>query len=189
MLELKCLYAIMTSVLSLFILSLQQVIAIGVIGFILVLLIALFIWFCCSTRDRLYQQKTLIRVNESEIDILRTYIEKLTERLNIARIGRIPTTIHLEDDSTLKKVLRSLPKRVSTVIDPIIEEVIIEVQDEDNVLDERPPSHTITPQIQIPPGPSTERPRMTRAWRDIRGEATIYSIIEEGTSTVPKQVN
>ena len=175
---------------SLFILSLQQVIAIGVIGFILVLLFALFIWFCCSTRDRLHQQKTVISVNKSEIGILRKYIDILRERLNIARIGRIPTTLYREDDSTLKKVLRSFPKRVSTVIDPNIEEVIIEVQDEDQVFAD-PSSPTISPQVQVPPGPSSARPETiaTGASHDIRGEATIYPIIEEGASTVPEQVH
>ena len=169
---------------------LQQIIAVGVIGFLLVLLLALFIWFCCSIQDRLYRQKILGRVNKSEIGILRKYIDVLRERLNIARIGRIPTTIYREDDTTITKVLRALPKRVSTIIDPNIEEVSIEVQDTDNVFKKPPTPDTITEQIEIHSHQSTGRPevRITKPLGRVRG-AAVHSIIEEESGVVSEQVH
>ena len=142
----------------------------GVIGFLLVLLLALFIWFCCSIQDRLYKQKKSSRVNESEIDILRQYIDVLRKKLDITTY-RIPTSIHPpEDNSTRGRVLRSFPTRVSSIFDPNINDIIIKVQDEDNALQEQPTLPTIREQIEHP-------------------TARLEVVAEEGASAVPAQVN
>ena len=154
------------------------------------LLFALFIWFCCSIQDRLYKQKILSRVNESDIHLLRQYVDVLRERLDIARIGRIPTTFYREDDTTITKVLRALPKRVSTIIDPNFEEITIEVRDADNVIKKPPTSDTITEQFEIHSHQSTGRPevRTTKPLGSVRG-AAVHSIIEEEAGVVSEQVN
>ena len=141
----------------------------GVIGFLLVLLLALFIWFCCSIQDRLYKQKILSRVNESDIDLLRKYIDVLRERLNITT-NRIPTTIHpREDNSTRTRVLRSFPPTVSSIIDPSINDVIIEVQDNSDEIREQPALPPIREQIEHP--------------------SARVEVVEDGASAVPAQVN
>ena len=141
----------------------------GVIGFLLMLLLALFIWFCCSIQDRLYRQKKLSRVNKSEIGILRKYIDVLREKLDITT-NRIPTTIHPpEDNSTRARVLRSFPTRVSSIFDPNINDVIIEVQDNNDEIREQPALPTIKEQIEHP--------------------SARVEVVEDGASAVPAQVN
>ena len=133
------------------------------------LLFALFIWFCCSIQDRLYKQKILSRVNESEIGVLRKNIDVLREKLDITT-NRIPTTIHPpEDNSTRARVLRSFPTRVSSIFDPNINDVIIEVQDNNDEIREQPALPTIREQIEYP--------------------SARVEVVEDGASAVPAQVN
>ena len=118
-------------------------------GTMLVLLLIFNLWFCCSVRQNLRQQHMQVKVNESDLELLRRFVEKLQGRLNIAQIGRIPTSIYKKGDSPFRRAWRHLSSRLSRIVDSEIddseqESPMIVVRDDDRVFAE-PTSSTVSP--------------------------------------------
>ena len=61
-----------------------QIMGMGIMGGLLILLLALHFYHQCSVQRQLHKQVRKIKVNESDIIILRKYIEKLQGRLDIS---------------------------------------------------------------------------------------------------------